>query len=541
MLSKKRIDKKLRKYVSEHLSKGYSKHAVKKVLVEHGYDENYVEWLLKKHSELQLVKKYAIIVSLLFIASFFSFNLINFKFIRDGSQQITGYAIIDKSEGCCLSICQQTAKQDCYGKFVDKKRCNELDECIVGCCIDKEGYCLTNYLLGNCIGDYGKFIKNDCNNLLFCRNLTDKSYSARLYNVKNKKGSGFSTIKTFTNSYKSSFTINYFLYDKANVVGLVAEISDNNKIVDTINLYDDGSHNDGLRDDNLYGNNWQSSNVKDFSGIKKLDVYINIKYRDGSEQKTNKIQTIILTKGKCFPIYNEWSEIKNLSIIFAANNYGDISNGYEKFTNDVQNFLDLFFSVEKLSSYADTFNIYRLEQSLSYFNTPTLLTVIANSCPLYDKKNYILVVLDANEEYCSHENANVIRLSPQVMFYTNITNQSINETFRNLCDYVLTPKRLADQILNFAAPPQINLITQQDVIYNTINTTLSFEIAATNYPVNYSVFDKNGTFYRNVTHDKVITEVQLSLTNGTNDFMVTAIDKNRNRAVAYISLNTVIE
>ena len=67
MLSKNNIDKKLKKYMKEHLSKGYSKHAVKKVLVNHGYDEFYVDGLLKRHSESQIVKKYAIFVFFLFL------------------------------------------------------------------------------------------------------------------------------------------------------------------------------------------------------------------------------------------------------------------------------------------------------------------------------------------------------------------------------------------------------------------------------------------------------------------------------------------
>ncbi|MBI3027108.1 hypothetical protein HYY70_03265 [Candidatus Woesearchaeota archaeon] len=541
MLSKRKIDKKLKKYVKDHLSKGHSNSAVKKVLVEHGYDENYVEGLFKKHYELQFIKKYAIIVSMLFIISFFSFN-----FIMMGSQnqEITAYAPLKTeslAEGCCLSVCQQIPKQDCYGEFVEKKECNEIDECVIGCCIDKEGYCLTNYLLGNCIGNYGKFIKNDCSNLLFCRNLTDKSYSARLYNVKNKKGSGFSSVMTSTDYHKSSFIINYFLYDKTDVVGVIGEIKDNEKILDMINLYDDGFHNDGVSNDNLYGNNWQSSNVKEFNGIKKLEVYVTIKYADGKEQKTNKTQTIILVRGKCPPIYSEWSEIKDSNIIFAANNYENISNGYDKFAADVQNFLNLFFSVNDFSDYLDEFNIYRLEQSLSYFNTPTLLSVVANSCQSYNKKTDLVVILDNAEQYCNYDGENVVRVSPQVMFYNNMTYEEINETFDKFCDYVLTPRKIADQILSFATPPEVNINTAQDITYNSSSIIISFEVSGVNYPINYSVFDKGGLLQRNVAFSKFSADINVNLTNGTNDFMIVALDKNRNRAVTYISLNATIE
>ncbi|MBI2652354.1 hypothetical protein HYX00_02705, partial [Candidatus Woesearchaeota archaeon] len=173
MLSKNKIDKKLRKYIKGHLSKGYSKHAVKHVLVKHGYDESYVNGLLKKHSELEFVKKYAIIVSLIFIILIFPLNLIP----TNQSQKITGYAtkISSGNEGCCTSICQQTFKNECYGKFVESRKCDELEDCRVGCCIDKEGYCLTNYLYGNCINSNGTYLNKDCSIVIFCTNVTDKS------------------------------------------------------------------------------------------------------------------------------------------------------------------------------------------------------------------------------------------------------------------------------------------------------------------------------------------------------------------------------
>ena len=261
MLSKNNIDKKLKKYMKEHLSKGYSKHAVKKVLVNHGYDEFYVDGLLKRHSESQIVKKYAIFVFFLFLISFFSFNFIS---IKNQQQQITGYVttISSSNDGCCTSICQQTSKYECYGKFIEGKKCNELEECNVGCCIDKEGYCLTNYLYGNCISGNSFHINKDCSNIIFCRNLTDKSYTSRQYNIKNKKGAGITTVKPPADYQKSSFNIKYYLYDKTDVLSVAAELRYGENLVDSISLYDDGSHNDGAKDDNLYGNNWLSSKIK---------------------------------------------------------------------------------------------------------------------------------------------------------------------------------------------------------------------------------------------------------------------------------------
>ncbi len=539
MLDKKKIDKRLKNYIKEHLSKGYSKNAVKKVLVDYGYDENYVDRLFKKHYQIQFAKVSSALLSLLFIISIFVSNIIPIK----KEQQITGYVVSSGNEGCCISICQQTSKQECYARFAAGAKCTDLEECNIGCCIDKEGYCLTNYLKGNCINNYGTYVNNDCNNLIFCRNITDKSYTSRLYNLKNKKGAGFSSSKSTADYYKSSFNIQYYLYDKTNVIAVKAEIKDEGQLVDTITLYDDGFHNDGAKNDNLYGNNWLSSKVKDFDGFKKLDIDIIIRYADGTQQLINKTQSIIiLNKNKCLPIYTELDNpsVKH-SIIFAADNYEILNDGYQKFEIDVQNFLNTLFSIDKFSSNKDKFNIYRLEQSLSYFNIPTLINIVSNSCPSYSSKKDLIIILDNNEQYCVLESARVVRVNPQVLFYKNITTQAINETFANFCNYILTPKKLADDIIAFATPPKIIVHTLDNITYNTSFVNLSFSISAINYPINNSVFLENILILNKISSEEYTDAIIVNLVNGSNAVLIKSVDKNRNKAFAQLLINTTIQ
>ncbi len=534
MLSKKKIDKKLRNYVKEHLSKGYSRHAVKKVLVEHGYDENYVDGLFKRHYQLKFVKVSSVLISLLFIISF-AFNLLPIK-----NQQITGYVTISNfDEGCCTSICQQTSRDECYGKFIEDRKCDELKDCNVGCCIDKEGYCLTNYLYGNCIQGNGTHINKDCADIVFCANITDKSYGARLYSIK-IKGDGILTIKPIASYYKSFFNVLYYLYDKTNVLSVSANIKDSGQLIDSIILYDDGSHNDGANNDNLYGNNWDSSKIEVFNGFKKLDIVIIVKYTDGTQQLISKPQSIVvLSNNKCLPIYNEWDKSKKYNIIFAANNYE--AYGFAKFESDVQNFLDAIFSAEKFSNNRQDFNIYRLEQSLSYFNIQTLVNIIGSNCPSYSNKKDLIVVLDNNEEYCVSENLRVVRVNPQVLFYKNISNPAINETFANFCNYVITPKKLSDEILAFATPPKIIVHTLDNITYNVSSVNLSFTISATNYPVNNSVFLNDTLILTKTSNEEITDSIILNLANETNEVLITAIDKNENIAYAQLFLNVTMQ
>ena len=542
MLNKNKIDKMLKDYIKEHLSKGYSKNAVRKVLVDHGYNEHYIDCLIKQYSELQFIKKYAVVALLLFLISFFSLNVLQPK---NQHEKITGYAaaISSGNEGCCTSICKQTAKNECYGKFAEGKKCSELDDCNVGCCIDKEGYCLTNYLSGNCMNNYGFNINRDCSDIVFCRNITDKSYSSRLYNLKNKNSFGISASNFAADYYKSSFNIRFYLYDKTNVVSVTAKIKDSEQLVDSITLYDDGFHNDGAKDDSIYGNNWLSSKIKDFDGFKKLDIDIVVKYADGTEQIISKAQSIIVLKNnKCLPIFTEFSNpSEKHGIIFAANNYETLINSYSKFESDVQGFLNVMFSIDKFSSNREKFNIYRLEQSLSYFNIPTLINVVSNSCPSYSNKKDLIILLDNNEDYCVSEGLNILRINPKVLFYKNISNADINTTFAGFCSYALTPKKLSDEIINFASPPKIIIDTLDNITYNTSTVNLSFNISSLNYPVNYSVFLDNSLLFAKIANFETSDSIVLNLANGTNAVLIKGIDKNKNKAFAQLLFNVTLK
>ena len=128
MLTKKRIDNKLKEYIKKHSRQGYSEAALKKVLIKHGYDEHYVDTLLKKRSEIQFIKAYAVLLSFLFVISIFLFELAPAK----KQQQITAFVTGSyKVEGCCISTCQQTLKNQCDGKVIENKKCDEIEDCKV--------------------------------------------------------------------------------------------------------------------------------------------------------------------------------------------------------------------------------------------------------------------------------------------------------------------------------------------------------------------------------------------------------------------------
>lgn len=535
MLPKNKIDKQLRNYIKEHLSKGYTKHAVKKTLVSHGYDENYVDGLLKKHSQIQFIRRYAIVVSLLFVISVFAFNLLPMK----SQSKITGFAVISTSdEGCCTAICQQTAKQECYGNFIENKKCDELQECTVGCCIDKEGYCLTNYLYSNCIANEGINIYRDCSEIIYCRNLTNTQASK--YAILSKAGFGVADVEPIAGYYGSSFAIKFYFYDKLNIASITANIKDSAEAIDAITLYDDGSHNDGASNDNLYANNWLNSKLA-FSGFKNLGIDITIQFADDTTSKlANAASFVVLNNNRCLPIFTKWSASNTYNLIFASYNYHNLSNGFQKFEDDVDNALSIMFSTEPFLISKDSFNVYRFEEALSYFNTQTLLALISSSCPNYSNKNDLVIIFDNSEQYCIPQGTGVIRVNPQILFYKNITSAGINETLTNFCSYALTPKMLADNLLKFATPPSIIIHTSDNITYLTGEINFSFAIQATNFPVDYSVYLDTALISAKTTNQGVTESINLNLANGTNLVLIAATDKNKNSAFAQVFLNASI-
>lgn len=539
MLSKNKIDKKLKSYIRNHLSKGYSPKAVQKVLIEHGYDEGYIENLLKRHAEVQFVKKYAVAVSLLFLISISIFHLIPFQ-----NQKLTGFATVISAsdEGCCLSMCQQTAKRECYGSFAENKQCDELEECNVGCCIDKEGYCLQNYLYGNCIDGEGANFYRDCKDIVFCSNITDKSYWARAYSLAGKKGAGFASVMPIAGYYKSFFNLRYFLYDKANVVSVSAAIKDGETIAEAIVLYDDGSHNDGTKNDNLYAANWDSSILEAFDGFKNLQVDIIVAFADGTEQTMKNAKSfVVLNNNKCLPIYTEWGDPeKKFGIVFAAQRYDNLSDGWGEFENDVSSFISSLFSLSKFSVNKEMLNVYRLEESLTYSDIPRLESVVSKSCPSFNKNKDLIILLDKGENYCVEEGG-IVRINPQVLFYKNASEIEVAQVLSDFCKYALTPKKIADEILDYIVPPKIIIETLDNITYNVLKLNLTFNVSSKNYPVVDSVFLDGIKVYSN-TIDKETSElVELTLVDGTNEILIDAEDKYENIAYAQLVINTTIE
>ena len=537
MLSKNKIDKKLEEYVKRNRHSGYSRKAVKKVLVDHGYDEQYVESLLKKHTEKQFVKRYAIAASILFLISIFAFNPFP---IGKQKQELTGYATVISAsdEGCCMSVCQQTGKDECYGDFAVNKKCDELEECTVGCCIDKEGYCLQNYLSGE-----GANIYKDCGDIVFCKNITDKSYWARAYSITGKRGAGFASVKPNAGYYKSTFNIRYFLYDKKDVASVSAEIKDDKNSIAIIELYDDGAHNDAGKNDNLYAANWDSSELTSFDGYKSLHIDINVGFADGTKQTIGNAKSfVVINNNKCLPIYTDWSNPdQKHGIIFAAQKYDNLSDGWTEFENDANSFLGTLFSLTRFSANKDLINVYRLEESLTYSDISTVKNSADKDCPAYNETKDLIIILDKGEDYCVEEEDGIVRINPHLLFYKNSSDAELGQVLSDFCKYALTPKKIADDILDFIGPPKIIMETLDNLTYNTSKVNLTFNISSKNYPVADTVYLDGVKIYTSTLSRDSSEIVELTLINGSNEVMVGAEDKNENVAYAQLVLNATIE
>mgnify|MGYP001618357854 CR=1 FL=1 len=162
-------------------------------------------------------------------------------------------------------------------------------------------------------------------------------------------------------------------------------------------------------------------------------------------------------------------------------------------------------------------------------------------CPSYNNVKDLIVILDKKEEYCVTEGLGVIRTNPQVLFYKNITDTEIISAFASFCNYILTTKKLADEIVNFAMPPKITVQTLENITYTNQNVSMNFTVSGINYPINYSLSLNNLKLLSKSIIQEMNDSFVLNLSNGTNYALIEAKDKNNNFAFAQLLLNATIE
>src|SRR3989344_3041848 len=210
-------------------------------------------------------------------------------------------------EGCCGLTCTQSSEAECPTTFYPGQECSQISSCSVGCCIDNEGYCLSNYLRGTCEeNDYRFLEKNECLHEPIC--ITEPEKESLRGNIGypyvfRANAGGFVFTDRFSGTVGDSFTIKSFLFDITDIYRLRAQLSADD-FSKTLAFFDDGAHGDGNANDGVFAAVWIAEGIPDFLGIKKIDI--NAVVNDNSRGLLP--DYVLLSSNQCKTMGKQWED-----------------------------------------------------------------------------------------------------------------------------------------------------------------------------------------------------------------------------------------
>jgi hypothetical protein len=404
--------------------------------------------------------------------------------LNGGHKNPTGLSVSSGS-GCCEAMCQMTDETECPGKFHDSTTCDQLTECNVGCCVDKEKYCFGNYLKGNCEKSGYKFVsKMECNNYPICL-MPAPSNSLRGYtgypNAYGQAAKEGAFAEPMAAKAGDTFKIQFYNLDEIRkIVDVLVE--DGNTYSNTVELFDDGIHQgDRVANDSLYEGQWDSSDLS-ISGIQKINLTTMI-----NGQKSKYQNFLILSPTSCVPMMVNWQNPDSRKdIIFI--DFGD-ANQFMLFEGQIGNIINAFFTANLTES--TNMNFYKIINSLNTNNPSNAKSKAIGEAPFsFDSSQDIVIFLDNEYDDCE-QSSGFIRTNPNIFFdremIKNIT--TIGEFLNNFCELAMTEKELNDSILGPFMGPNITITSPiNESTYTTHNVNVLFGIKDNKGPITYEVY-----------------------------------------------------
>jgi hypothetical protein len=449
---------------------------------------------------------------------------------------ITSFATF-ANQGCCEPICQQTGQSDCFGTFHAGLECTQLDQCNIGCCIDTEGYCLSNYLKANCEVGEGEFIEEkECPQYIQC--ITEPSQESLMgftgYNfIFPASQEGVLFVEPVAGKGNTPFTIKMQVFGQANDVK--ASITSEGYST-TISLYNDGSHGDGNPNDNLFAGIWQSEAFPPFEGIRRVNVTTSV---DGSS--SNASDYLLLTSNNCLPLRKPWDDpATRQDIIFIKVGATEQTSSFEAHALNIVGHMS---SVFPLVDGIDKRNFYIITENLQQRDSQIAREKVQQQCDFYNPEQDVIIFFDDEFNYCEQE-TEMITTNPRLLFNRTALEEMTNlDTFmERFCDIIVTEAQLQEIIEQSRIAPNITVILPQNnsrhntseieaqfVIYDNKNATLDYEIYQDiNNPL---MVIKTGTAQ---TGQKETTTV--TLTDGSHDIWIETRDGDHNLGHSTITI-----
>ncbi|OGX08240.1 MAG: hypothetical protein A2Z88_03425 [Omnitrophica WOR_2 bacterium GWA2_47_8] len=438
---------------------------------------------------------------------------------------VTGLAV-GNAIGCCEDLCSQGTKEGCRGGFHPAKACNEVERCVMGCCIDKEGYCLQNYLQGGCTDKGGKFISKRCDDVLYCAYGSDKPLI-----LKNRTISPYREFaaRIAPRGSHGSFIPLVFFVAERNVDRVQAEVQKDGRTIALLELYDDGRHNDGGSEDGLYGTMWDSSAADVDEGITSLQVNIILTIK-GEKRKVQSTQEISIHKNNaCFPLNLGSDSPLKESIIIAGSGYGGRPQEWRRDSERVASQISALIE----SFTGEVHGTFRFDRDIT--DSSLAVAMVRADCSFLNASMDEVILLDGREE--CREEGGVIILNPVFFIKRSVINFSFTP-LSGICEHIISERSFFGEINRS--------ITSPDIVFHTVNLTfegglaanISFSIIDTNYPDTYTAYLDGSVLANGTAPDDFPLTIEVPLTAPQHQLLIQAISNKEIYSFAFINITS---
>ena len=397
----------------------------------------------------------------------------------------------------------------------------------MGCCIDREVYCLQNYLQGSCQDKSGTFVSKRCDDVLFCAYGSDKPLI--------QKNKTIFPYKELAASFaprgnKGSFIPLVYFIAEQGVERVQAQIQKDGETIALIEMYDDGRHNDGSAGDGLYGAMWDSSfaNVED--GVTLLSTAIILTINDEA-RKIPGTQTISIHQNNaCFSLGYDPSPSLSKNVIILGSGYGNSLGSLRKDSEDTALFLRA--AVPGLRE-NDGASMFRLNRNAQDESLGSIASLVSAECPFFSPSRDSVILLDKEEE-CRQENW-MITMTPDFTFRASILNLT-DPSLSGFCGHVVSQKKLFDDINKSITPPQIVLYGSSSVLTGIDSINISFSILDFAYPARFIAYRDGVSFTNGSAIDDFPITLEIPLNESRHEIAIQAINSRSIYSYAIINI-----
>ena len=377
--------------------------------------------------------------------------------LNKGETKITGYAV-NFGQGCCELTCTETDSADCPANlFSLGESCFNLEECNLGCCIDGEGYCYTNYLRSSCEREDNVFVRGrECSEYKECLVAPPFPADQTGYMFTNKDGVLGSVMNPYAGNVGTKFEIAVTTLSKE--ASVKVNISSTTYQV-VLELADDGILPDLFVNDEEYRVEWDS---RDHPSVWQITPVKIQPILDGKEKGLEEL--LFLTPNDCAPSMPTWDLTANrTNILFARKSNLDYLDTQQRGIGLWHQLLNDLYEVQ------ENYELYHLE------NTRENTINIASDCAIGLGENDLIILFDFDEPFCRQEGKMVVA-SNAIIPKAGMTITNANFT-KNFCDYVHSPiQDLEDFITSFQNPIIEILDPLENVSTNEPTLDLSFRV-----------------------------------------------------------------